>query len=72
MLLYRPLSASEQINFLKKIRLYIQQQKYDEAVSLFLLYVNILFSLSWNYLKDKTFFLPYDVHVINLKPHCKS
>lgn len=38
MLLYRPLSDSEQINFLKKTRLYIQQQKYDEAVSLVLLY----------------------------------
>lgn len=38
MLLYRPLSDSEQINFLKKTRLYIQQQKYDEAVSMVLLY----------------------------------
>uniref|UniRef100_A0A8C2U2Y8 GPI ethanolamine phosphate transferase 1 n=1 Tax=Coturnix japonica TaxID=93934 RepID=A0A8C2U2Y8_COTJA len=28
-----PLSDSEQINFLKKARLYIQQQKYNEAVS---------------------------------------
>ncbi|KFW79752.1 GPI ethanolamine phosphate transferase 1, partial [Manacus vitellinus] len=31
---FKPLSESEQINFLKKIRLYIQQQKYNEAVSL--------------------------------------
>ncbi|NXU74904.1 PIGN transferase, partial [Oreotrochilus melanogaster] len=31
---FKPLSDSEQIHFLKKARLYIQQQKYDEAVSL--------------------------------------
>ncbi|KAM6089476.1 GPI ethanolamine phosphate transferase 1 isoform 2-T2 [Chlamydotis macqueenii] len=30
---FKPLSDSEQINFLKKTRLYIQQQKYDEAKS---------------------------------------
>uniref|UniRef100_A0A8B9F7Q4 GPI ethanolamine phosphate transferase 1 n=1 Tax=Amazona collaria TaxID=241587 RepID=A0A8B9F7Q4_9PSIT len=29
---FKPLSDSEQINYLKKARLYIQQQKYDEAV----------------------------------------
>ncbi|XP_062473701.1 GPI ethanolamine phosphate transferase 1 isoform X2 [Pezoporus occidentalis] len=31
---FKPLSDSEQINYLKKARLYIQQQKYDEAISL--------------------------------------
>ncbi|KAM9304307.1 GPI ethanolamine phosphate transferase 1 isoform 5-T5 [Morus bassanus] len=35
---FKPLSDSEQINFLKKTRLYIQQQKYDEAESTVLFY----------------------------------
>ncbi|XP_062425828.1 GPI ethanolamine phosphate transferase 1 isoform X2 [Rhea pennata] len=35
---FKPLSDSEQINFLKKTRLYIQQEKYDEAESTILLY----------------------------------
>ncbi|XP_035747214.1 GPI ethanolamine phosphate transferase 1 isoform X4 [Egretta garzetta] len=35
---FKPLSDSEQINFLKKVRLYIQQQKYDEAESTVLFY----------------------------------
>uniref|UniRef100_A0A8B9FF00 GPI ethanolamine phosphate transferase 1 n=1 Tax=Amazona collaria TaxID=241587 RepID=A0A8B9FF00_9PSIT len=35
---FKPLSDSEQINYLKKARLYIQQQKYDEAESTVLFY----------------------------------
>uniref|UniRef100_A0A8C6IWX9 GPI ethanolamine phosphate transferase 1 n=1 Tax=Melopsittacus undulatus TaxID=13146 RepID=A0A8C6IWX9_MELUD len=35
---FKPLSDSEQINYLKKARLYIQQQKYDEAESPVLFY----------------------------------
>ncbi|XP_025935662.1 GPI ethanolamine phosphate transferase 1 isoform X8 [Apteryx rowi] len=35
---FKPLSDSEQINLLKKTRLYIQQEKYDEAESTILLY----------------------------------
>ncbi|XP_074998631.1 GPI ethanolamine phosphate transferase 1 isoform X8 [Calonectris borealis] len=35
---FKPLSDSEQINFLKQTRLYIQQQKYDEAESTVLFY----------------------------------
>ncbi|XP_061305272.1 GPI ethanolamine phosphate transferase 1 isoform X4 [Pezoporus flaviventris] len=35
---FKPLSDSEQINYLKKARLYIQQQKYDEAESTVVFY----------------------------------
>ncbi|XP_037235873.1 GPI ethanolamine phosphate transferase 1 isoform X2 [Falco rusticolus] len=38
---FKPLSDSEQINFLKKARLYIQQQKYDQAVSLCKTVINL-------------------------------
>ncbi|XP_041331932.1 GPI ethanolamine phosphate transferase 1 isoform X2 [Pyrgilauda ruficollis] len=53
---FKPLSASEQINFLKKIRLYIQQQKYDEAVSLCKTLINLaLEGLSYYHTYDRLF-----------------
>ncbi|NXC36205.1 PIGN transferase, partial [Campylorhamphus procurvoides] len=53
---YRPLSDSEQIKFLKKIRLYIQQQKYNEAVSLCKTLINLaLEGLSYYHTYDRLF-----------------
>ncbi|KAF4794138.1 GPI ethanolamine phosphate transferase 1 isoform X3 [Turdus rufiventris] len=53
---FKPLSASEQINFFKKIRLYIQQQKYDEAVSLCKTLINLaLEGLSYYHTYDRLF-----------------
>uniref|UniRef100_A0A8D0FYH2 GPI ethanolamine phosphate transferase 1 n=1 Tax=Strix occidentalis caurina TaxID=311401 RepID=A0A8D0FYH2_STROC len=53
---YVPLSDSEQINFLKKARLYIQQQKYDEAVSLCKTLINLaLEGLSYYHTYDRLF-----------------
>ncbi|NXR67613.1 PIGN transferase, partial [Rhadina sibilatrix] len=53
---FKPLSASEQINFLKKIRLYIQQQKYDEAVSLCKTLISLaLEGLSYYHTYDRLF-----------------
>ncbi|NXX49854.1 PIGN transferase, partial [Tricholaema leucomelas] len=53
---YRPLSDSEQISFLKKIRLFIQQQKYDEAVSLSKSLINLaLEGLSYYHTYDRLF-----------------
>ncbi|NXG08672.1 PIGN transferase, partial [Sakesphorus luctuosus] len=52
----RPLLDSEQINFLKKIRLYIQQQKYNEAVSLCKTLINLaLEGLSYYHTYDRLF-----------------
>ncbi|KAM9285880.1 GPI ethanolamine phosphate transferase 1 isoform 3-T3 [Cariama cristata] len=53
---FTPLSDSEQINFLKKTRLYIQQQKYDEAVSLCKTLINLaLEGLSYYHTYDRLF-----------------
>uniref|UniRef100_A0A8D0FZN2 GPI ethanolamine phosphate transferase 1 n=1 Tax=Strix occidentalis caurina TaxID=311401 RepID=A0A8D0FZN2_STROC len=53
---FKPLSDSEQINFLKKARLYIQQQKYDEAVSLCKTLINLaLEGLSYYHTYDRLF-----------------
>ncbi|NXP09445.1 PIGN transferase, partial [Thinocorus orbignyianus] len=53
---FKPLSDSEQINFLKKARLYIQQQKYDEAVSLCKPLINLaLEGLSYYHTYDRLF-----------------
>nr|XP_009482196.1 PREDICTED: GPI ethanolamine phosphate transferase 1 [Pelecanus crispus] len=53
---FKPLSDSEQINFLKKTRLYIQQQKYDEAVSLCKTLINVaLEGLSYYHTYDRLF-----------------
>ncbi|XP_071409627.1 GPI ethanolamine phosphate transferase 1 isoform X2 [Pithys albifrons albifrons] len=53
---FKPLSDSEQINFLKKIRLYIQQQKYNEAVSLCKTLINLaLEGLSYYHTYDRLF-----------------
>ncbi|KAF2982300.1 hypothetical protein EK904_010801 [Melospiza melodia maxima] len=52
----RPLSASEQINYLKKIKLYIEQQKYDEAISLCKTLINLaLEGLSYYHTYDRLF-----------------
>uniref|UniRef100_A0A803Y538 GPI ethanolamine phosphate transferase 1 n=1 Tax=Meleagris gallopavo TaxID=9103 RepID=A0A803Y538_MELGA len=51
-----PLSDSEQINFLKKARVYIQQQKYNEAVSLCKTLINLaLEGLSYYHTYDRLF-----------------
>ncbi|XP_053840012.1 GPI ethanolamine phosphate transferase 1 [Vidua macroura] len=53
---FKPLSASEQINIFKKIRLYIEQQKYDEAVSLCKTLINLaLEGLSYYHTYDRLF-----------------
>ncbi|XP_040522024.1 GPI ethanolamine phosphate transferase 1 isoform X1 [Gallus gallus] len=53
---FKPLSDSEQINFLKKARLYIQQQKYSEAVSLCKTLINLaLEGLSYYHTYDRLF-----------------
>ncbi|KAM6102049.1 GPI ethanolamine phosphate transferase 1 isoform 1-T2 [Theristicus caerulescens] len=53
---FKPLSDSEQINFLKKTRLYIQQQKYNEAVSLCKTLINLaLEGLSYYHTYDRLF-----------------
>ncbi|NXG73964.1 PIGN transferase, partial [Baryphthengus martii] len=53
---FKPLSDSEQINFLKKTRLYIQQQKYDEAVTLCKTLINLaLEGLSYYHTYDRLF-----------------
>ncbi|NXP44860.1 PIGN transferase, partial [Heliornis fulica] len=53
---FKPLSDSEQINLLKKARLYIQQQKYDEAVSLCKALINLaLEGLSYYHTYDRLF-----------------
>ncbi|KAJ7396578.1 GPI ethanolamine phosphate transferase 1 [Pitangus sulphuratus] len=53
---FKPLSDSEQINFLKKIRLCIQQQKYNEAVSLCKTLINLaLEGLSYYHTYDRLF-----------------
>ncbi|KAM3679319.1 GPI ethanolamine phosphate transferase 1 isoform 4-T8 [Ammospiza maritima maritima] len=53
---FKPLSASEQINYLKKIRLYIEQQKYDEAISLCKTLINLaLEGLSYYHTYDRLF-----------------
>ncbi|KAM6349929.1 GPI ethanolamine phosphate transferase 1 isoform 3-T3 [Podargus strigoides] len=53
---FKPLSDSEQINFLRKTRLYIQQQKYDEAVSLCKTLINLaLKGLSYYHTYDRLF-----------------
>ncbi|NXJ59236.1 PIGN transferase, partial [Rostratula benghalensis] len=53
---FKPLSDSEQINFLKKARLYIQQQRYDEAVSLCKTLINLaLEGLSYYHTYDRLF-----------------
>ncbi|XP_055655347.1 GPI ethanolamine phosphate transferase 1 isoform X3 [Falco peregrinus] len=53
---FKPLSDSEQINFLKKARLYIQQQKYDQAVSLCKTLINLsLEGLSYYHTYDRLF-----------------
>ncbi|NXX00329.1 PIGN transferase, partial [Larus smithsonianus] len=53
---FKPLSDSEQINFLKKMRLYIQQEKYDEAVSLCKTLINLaLEGLSYYHTYDRLF-----------------
>ncbi|NXU30929.1 PIGN transferase, partial [Thalassarche chlororhynchos] len=53
---FKPLSDSEPINFLKKTRLYIQQQKYDEAVSLCKTLINLaLEGLSYYHTYDRLF-----------------
>ncbi|XP_010226815.1 PREDICTED: GPI ethanolamine phosphate transferase 1, partial [Tinamus guttatus] len=53
---FKPLSDSEQINFLKKTRLYIQREKYDEAVSLCKTLINLaLEGLSYYHTYDRLF-----------------
>ncbi|XP_075273267.1 GPI ethanolamine phosphate transferase 1 isoform X1 [Opisthocomus hoazin] len=53
---FKPLSDSEQMNFLKTTRLYIQQQKYDEAVSLCKTLINLaLQGLSYYHTYDRLF-----------------
>ncbi|XP_074998629.1 GPI ethanolamine phosphate transferase 1 isoform X6 [Calonectris borealis] len=53
---FKPLSDSEQINFLKQTRLYIQQQKYDEAISLCKTLINLaLEGLSYYHTYDRLF-----------------
>ncbi|NWR66700.1 PIGN transferase, partial [Bucorvus abyssinicus] len=53
---FQPLLDSEQINFLEKARLYIQQQKYDEAVSLCKTLINLaLEGLSYYHTYDRLF-----------------
>ncbi|NWX89056.1 PIGN transferase, partial [Nothoprocta pentlandii] len=53
---FKPLSDSEQMNFLKKTRLYIQQEKYDEAVSLCKTVINLaLEGLSYYHTYDRLF-----------------
>ncbi|XP_068787658.1 GPI ethanolamine phosphate transferase 1 isoform X21 [Struthio camelus] len=53
---FKPLSDSEQMNFLKKARLYIQQEKYDEAVSLCKTLINLaLEGLSYYHTYDRLF-----------------
>ncbi|NXQ91874.1 PIGN transferase, partial [Nyctibius grandis] len=53
---FKPLSDSEQINFLRKTRLYIQQQKYNEAVSLCKTLINLaLEGLSYYHTYDRLF-----------------
>ncbi|XP_061305273.1 GPI ethanolamine phosphate transferase 1 isoform X5 [Pezoporus flaviventris] len=53
---FKPLSDSEQINYLKKARLYIQQQKYDEAISLCKTLINLaLEGLSYYHTYDRLF-----------------
>ncbi|XP_025935659.1 GPI ethanolamine phosphate transferase 1 isoform X5 [Apteryx rowi] len=53
---FKPLSDSEQINLLKKTRLYIQQEKYDEAVSLCKTLINLaLEGLSYYHTYDRLF-----------------
>ncbi|NXG64530.1 PIGN transferase, partial [Hemiprocne comata] len=53
---FKPLSDSEQIHFLKTTRLYIQQQKYDEAVSLCKKLINLaLEGLSYYHTYDRLF-----------------
>ncbi|XP_030905527.2 GPI ethanolamine phosphate transferase 1 isoform X2 [Melopsittacus undulatus] len=53
---FKPLSDSEQINYLKKARLYIQQQKYDEAISLCKTVINLaLEGLSYYHTYDRLF-----------------
>ncbi|KAM6282788.1 GPI ethanolamine phosphate transferase 1 isoform 3-T3 [Porphyrio hochstetteri] len=53
---FKPLSDSEQMNFLKKARLFIQQQKYDEVVSLCKTLINLaLDGLSYYHTYDRLF-----------------
>uniref|UniRef100_A0A8C4U7T4 GPI ethanolamine phosphate transferase 1 n=1 Tax=Falco tinnunculus TaxID=100819 RepID=A0A8C4U7T4_FALTI len=53
---FKALSDSEQTNFLKKARLYIQQQKYDQAVSLCKTLINLsLEGLSYYHTYDRLF-----------------
>ncbi|NXN95702.1 PIGN transferase, partial [Rhinopomastus cyanomelas] len=53
---FKPLSDSEQINFLKKARLKIQQQKYDEAISLCKTLISLaLEGLSYYHTYDRLF-----------------
>ncbi|NXN09355.1 PIGN transferase, partial [Indicator maculatus] len=53
---FKPLSDAEQINFLKKIRLFIQQQEYDEAVSLCKALIKLaLEGLSYYHTYDRLF-----------------
>ncbi|NXE49935.1 PIGN transferase, partial [Casuarius casuarius] len=53
---FKPLSDSEQINLLKKTRLYIQQEKYEEAVSLCKALINLaLEGLSYYHTYDRLF-----------------
>ncbi|XP_040442589.1 GPI ethanolamine phosphate transferase 1 isoform X2 [Falco naumanni] len=53
---FKALSDSEQINFLKKARLYIEQQKYDQAVSLCKTLINLsLEGLSYYHTYDRLF-----------------
>ncbi|KFQ45833.1 GPI ethanolamine phosphate transferase 1, partial [Nestor notabilis] len=53
---FKPLSESEQINYLKKARLYIQQQKYNEAISLCKTLINLaLEGLSYYHTYDRLF-----------------
>ncbi|XP_051466743.1 GPI ethanolamine phosphate transferase 1 isoform X2 [Apus apus] len=53
---FKPLSDSEQIHFLKKTRLYIQQQKYNEAICLCKNLINLaLEGLSYYHTYDRLF-----------------
>ncbi|XP_068017104.1 GPI ethanolamine phosphate transferase 1 [Melanerpes formicivorus] len=53
---FKPLSDAEQINFLKKIRLFIQQQEYDAAVSLCKTLIKLaLEGLSYYHTYDRLF-----------------
>ncbi|XP_065523599.1 GPI ethanolamine phosphate transferase 1 [Lathamus discolor] len=53
---FKPLSDSEQINYLRKARLYIQQQKYDEAISLCKTLISLaLEGLSYYHTYDRLF-----------------